>query len=231
MKIFLGYGYNQRDEWVETLVEPLVQSFDFDVVSGKGLEGAVLREEVKSRISKASAAIGLATRRDAKQDGSWTTHRWVSDELTYADGQGLKTLEIREQGVEEQVGLRDGIGRLHFDIAAKELLLVELAQVLQRWRRELSRVRLQLLPADIQRKIVPIYRDPGFECVYRAMIEAEESEPIKVRPIPLKGGLFIELKDVPLDAAVQVEISFDGRKLTSGFEAIDAPGITLQGDL
>ena len=231
MKIFVGYGYNPRDQWIEELAIPLIQTFDFSVVSGKGLESGVLRDEVTARIEGARAAVGFATRRDEKLDGHWTTHRWVSDELTYADSLGRRTLEIRENGVEDQVGLRDGIGRLHFDGESRETLLVALAKVMQRWRRELQQVRLQLLPAGIQSKIVPLYRKPGFMCTYRARVAAEEQEQREVRPIPIKGGLFIELRDLPEHALVQVEISYDGKSLTSGFEAIDAPGITLQGDL
>ena len=69
MKLFVGYGYNARDEWIEELVFPLIQSFDFEVESGKGLEGQSLSEQVKKRIEKSRAAIGFCTRRDPLATG------------------------------------------------------------------------------------------------------------------------------------------------------------------
>jgi hypothetical protein len=35
MRIFVGYGYNDRDKWIEDLVFPLLESFGCDVVEGK----------------------------------------------------------------------------------------------------------------------------------------------------------------------------------------------------
>jgi len=42
MKIFVGFGYHQRDEWIKELVFPLINSFDGDVISGEEIFGAVL---------------------------------------------------------------------------------------------------------------------------------------------------------------------------------------------
>ncbi len=231
MKLFVGYGYNARDEWIEEWVFPLIRAFDFEIESGKGLEGLDLRDEVKRRIERSRAAIGFATRRDEKMDKSWTTHRWVLNELTYADARGLRSVEIRESGVENHGGIRDGLGWVGFEDNRKEVLLVQLAAILQRWRKELQSVRLYLLPATIQSKIGPIYRSPDFKCVYRLMIDAEESDPLEAKVVPDKGGLFIKLRDVPFDASVQVEISHAGKTIRSRFEPIDAPAITLEGDL
>jgi len=231
MKLFVGYGYNERDQWVEDWVFPLIRSFDFEVESGKGLEGLDLRDEVKRRIEKSRAAIGFATRRHEKVDGFWTTHRWVVNELTHADSRGLRSVEVRESGVEDQAGTRDGLGRVEFDFARKEALLVQLAAILQRWRRELQSVRVYLLPATLQSKINRIYRSPEFKCIYRSMIEAEESEPVEAKVIPDKGGFYIKLRDVPVNSSVQIEITHDGKTLRSFFEPIDAPGITLEGDV
>lgn len=230
MKLFVGYGYNDRDQWIEEWVFPLIRSFDFEIESGKGLEGQDLRDEVRSRIEKSRAVIGFTTRRVQQVDNNWSTHRWVIDELTHARAHKVRHMEVRESGVDPQEGMRGGLGRLDFDFERKEALLVKLAAVLQRWRRELQSVRVWLLPASIRPMIMRKYREPGFKCVYRTMIEAEESEPIEVQPVPYKGGVFIRLRDVPLNAAVQVEISHDGKTFSSDFEPIDAPTLTLVGD-
>ena len=230
MKVFVGYGYNDRDTWIEDWVFPLIRSFDFEIESGKGLEGLGLSEEVRARIGKSRAVIGFTTRRVQQVNDYWSTHRWVVDELTHAGNLGLRHMEVRESGVDPQEGMRNGLGRLDFDFERKEVLLVELAAVLQRWRRELQSIQVWLLPEAIRPMIMRSYRDQGFKCVYRTMIEAEESDPVEVRPVPYKGGVYIKLRDVPLNAAVQVEICCDGKTFRSDFEPIDAPTLTLLGD-
>ena len=39
MKIFVGYGYNDRDKWIEDLVFPLIEAFDDTPVAGKEIFG------------------------------------------------------------------------------------------------------------------------------------------------------------------------------------------------
>ena len=34
MRIFIGYGYNDRDRWIEDLVFPLLTAFGCDLVHG-----------------------------------------------------------------------------------------------------------------------------------------------------------------------------------------------------
>jgi hypothetical protein len=39
MKIFVGYGYNERDKWVEDLVFPRIEAFGDRPVSGQEIFG------------------------------------------------------------------------------------------------------------------------------------------------------------------------------------------------
>jgi hypothetical protein len=39
MRIFIGYGYNERDKWVEDYAVPLVKAFECEVVHGKAVYG------------------------------------------------------------------------------------------------------------------------------------------------------------------------------------------------
>jgi len=57
MKLFIGYGYNARDQWIEDWVFPLVRSLDFEVESGKPIEGEHLRDAVRARVETPRAAI------------------------------------------------------------------------------------------------------------------------------------------------------------------------------
>ena len=42
MRIFVGYGYNERDKWVEDYVLPLLVAFGCEVVHGKAVYGGAL---------------------------------------------------------------------------------------------------------------------------------------------------------------------------------------------
>ena len=42
MRIFVGYGYNERDKWVEGYVLPLLVAFACEVVHGKAVYGGAL---------------------------------------------------------------------------------------------------------------------------------------------------------------------------------------------
>ena len=35
MRVFLGYGYNDRDEWIKRDVFPILEAMNLEVVSGK----------------------------------------------------------------------------------------------------------------------------------------------------------------------------------------------------
>lgn len=230
-KIFVGYGYNVRDQWIEDLVLPLIRSFGFDVETGKDGHGQDLSPLVKDRIKGSHAAIGFATRRDQLQNDTWTTHRWVTDELAFAAGRQLPLVEIREDGLDPQLGVQHGRVYMQFTDATREsFLLKDFVPLLNRWRRELSRIRLQLLPETIGPKIIPVYRQPGFKCVYRVMHEAEERDPLETKILPISGGLFVDVGGVPDGASVQVEISHDGHTLSSRFESVEYPSVMLQGN-
>ena len=71
MRIFLGYGYNERDAWVEQHVVPILRAMSIDTVDGKDMHGEVLQEGVKNRIDIADAVIGFCTlRRDKSRPTS-----------------------------------------------------------------------------------------------------------------------------------------------------------------
>jgi len=77
MRIFVGYGYNIRDKWVEDYVFPLLLAFGCEVVHGKAVYGGTLPDEVMKSIRTADAAIGFTTRREAITAGQFKTHDWV----------------------------------------------------------------------------------------------------------------------------------------------------------
>jgi hypothetical protein len=42
MRLFIGYGYNDRDKWIEELVFPLAEALGCEVVRGKVMYGETL---------------------------------------------------------------------------------------------------------------------------------------------------------------------------------------------
>lgn len=52
MTLFVGYGYDTRDAWIEQLMFPPIPSFDSESESGNGLKGEVLSNTAKKRIEK-----------------------------------------------------------------------------------------------------------------------------------------------------------------------------------
>ena len=47
MRVFIGYGYNDRDKWVEDHVFPLVTAFGCEVLHGKTVYGGEVSREVR----------------------------------------------------------------------------------------------------------------------------------------------------------------------------------------
>ena len=74
MRIFAGYGYNQRDRWIEDYVLPLIVAFGYEVIHGKAVYGGRLLDEVMKAIRTSDAMLGFTTRRELVAPGKWRTH-------------------------------------------------------------------------------------------------------------------------------------------------------------
>jgi hypothetical protein len=62
MKIFVGFGYNDRDSWVPDFVFPLIRAFGCEVVTGEDMPAEVISDEVRRRVESADALIAFRTR-------------------------------------------------------------------------------------------------------------------------------------------------------------------------
>lgn len=228
MKIFVGFGYKERDSWIPDFVFPLIRAFGCEVVTGEDMAGQVISDEVRRRVENADALIAFRTRRgDPDAGGVYRTHRWVEDELTYALGQGLQVVEVREEGVDDQGGLLGDRQWMPYREEERDKLLVELAQAIGDWSRSVS-VTLQLLPPAFVDEIRPLLRAPGFRCTYTLLEGSHESEPERVQVRPIKGGLFIQVKGISPQSLIQVSIEGNGMRWSSDFESPDAIGINLK---
>lgn len=61
MRVFIGYGYNARDLWVEKYVIPLVTAFGCTVVHGRAVFGGALPSEITGLIRSCDAMFGFTT--------------------------------------------------------------------------------------------------------------------------------------------------------------------------
>ena len=123
MKIFVGFGYNQRDAWIKEIVFPIIESFDAEILSGENLQGLVLADGVKEKITECDALLGFFTPRDEKANGKFTTHDWVRDEFTFALNSGKEAVPVVESKVDWNDGMAGNRQRVEFKEEAKEKLL------------------------------------------------------------------------------------------------------------
>src|SRR5262245_59535417 len=132
MRLFVSYGFNDRDRWVEELVFPLLRATGCDVVHGKTEYGNGLAHSIRDTILDCDALIGFATRRELVGN-RWSTHRWVIEELATAFGR-LPVIEVRENGVDPQPGMLIGHHLISYEETHRDRCLVDIAQVAARLR-------------------------------------------------------------------------------------------------
>jgi hypothetical protein len=230
MNVFVAYGYNNRDSWIEDLVFRLVKAFGNNVVTGEKMEGEVVSEGVKERIHASDAMLAFATRRgDPDGAGLYQTHRWVTDELALALQANMPVVEIRETQVDVQGGIAGDRQHIEYDDEARDKFLVQLAEVLGRWARGRSR-NLRLLPPEVVGRIRPQMQQQGFRCTYSTFKDGRgfpEKEALLVRR---EGGLYLMAKDVPPEMLVQIRVQAAGFSWTSDYIDIDSLSVELVED-
>jgi len=225
LKVFVAYGFNERDSWIPELVFPLVRAFGGEVVTGEDLQGQQITDAVRREIDQADALIGFRTLREGEAAGM--SHRWVEDELAYA--RTAKVLEVREDGVSGQGGLLGDRQWIPYRPAERDRLLVELVKTLGRWMRE-NTVKLQLLPQEFVDEISDLLETPGLRCTYTVLERGRESEPRPAEIRPITGGLFIFADGLSADALMRVRVEGHGRRWRSVFQGIDSVSVHLTAD-
>lgn len=234
MRIFVGYGYNDRDKWVEDFVFPLIEAFGDTPVAGKEIFGQNLDDGVRGLIKECDALMGFATHREnPDQHGLWKTHRWVTDEIATADAQDPKIpfVEIREIGVDPQLGIGSGKSHIRYDEKERDRCLLALAQTISRWHSEMRVCVLQLAPEQFIKAIIPRIGDANLRCTFQ-LINAntgKESNVIATDIIQQKEGLFVYLKNVPSERFVRLRVSYGAKFLwASEYQKPDTRVISLK---
>src|ERR1035437_5542821 len=133
MRVFLGYGYNDRDEWIKRDVFPILEAMNLEIVSGKEMHGDVLQEGVKERIESSDGLIGFSTLRLGQKKADFGSHIWVRDEMAYALALKKHVVEVREKQVNIGEGLVGDRQRIELDPKDRLRCIAELVKVVSSW--------------------------------------------------------------------------------------------------
>jgi len=232
MKVFIGFGYNENDKWIEHLVIPLVEALGCEVVTGEEMQGERLSDGVIERISDSDACIGFLTKRGKKPnpDGTFSTHRWVIEELTTALNKGKPVYEIREKGIDAQKGIIGDRQRLDFEETPKVLL--EVVKFVMKEKNKLSTKIFMLLPPEILSDIRPHLANGDMTCAYRFMYKTKYYEPEATILERFQGGYGIIIKKIPSeDALIEIKIKGPNRlSWSSGFVSVGLINVNIQKD-
>lgn len=228
MKIFVAYGYNERDKWVPNLVFPIIKAFGDEIITGEELQGEQITDAVLREIRQSDALMAFVTRRDKKDETRWTTHRWVTDEISSALTYKLLVAEIRELGVDEQGGIAGDRQRIAYNENERDKCIVEIVKILGKWHSG-DTIDLQLLPDEFVQNIRPLLRNPSLRCTYKILdSNGDPSDEIPATILPITGGLFVRAKNVPRLSFIQIRVECSGNSWSSNFEKTDSLGIRLQ---
>jgi hypothetical protein len=232
MRVFVGYGYNARDIWVETHVVPLVQAFGWDVVHGQAVFGGALPEEVLKLIRASDAMIGFTTRREAVAGNQFQTHPWVVQELTMAYSQDprIPFVEVRESGVISPGGAIEAADfqRIDYDESDRATCLRDIARALQKFRDRTRIITVRLRPASVVEQIGAVLDSASFTCTCQILRGAVELPPQKIPVRPIKQGLYVQLRGIAADELVRLSISAEGRRWRSDYDSVDTVDVELK---
>ena len=204
MKVFVGFGYNDNDKWIKDLIIPFIEELGCEVVTGEEMQGEKLSDGVISRVADSNACIGFLTRRDAKADGTYTTHKWVIEELALALSNKLPIFEIHDQNIDVQKGITGD--RQWHELEDKAKLMLAIARFINKEKTKLAHKTFMLVPPDFVNEIRPELKSRDTVCTYRFLNKAKFYEPVEATLVRLGQGLGIIVKEIPAEEA-QIEIN------------------------
>ncbi len=227
MKIFVAYGYNERDKWIEELVFPILRAFGVDCETGEETYNGSISEIVKRKIQVCDALIAFTTKREPQNTESVTTHQWVKDELAIAVAHDKKIVEVREIGVDSQGGITSGYKKIKYDEKARDKCLVEIVKAVGDWKKN-NLVRVQLLPEGIHNDLRPLLNDQGLSCHFVIRTGSFNTEEKQAKIERITGGLFVYVPQLDSDSFIQISIRYGSQEWCSDYESLNSFGIHLR---
>jgi hypothetical protein len=222
MKVFVGFGYNDRDHWIEEQVFPILRGMGFTVVDGKDMHGEILQPEVQSRIEQADAAIGFFTIREGQGEADFNSHMWVRDEMVHANAKGKPIIPVKEEGGKVPDGLLGNRQYILLNQNDRLACVVELVGALG--RRNMRRLKLDPDGDQLSKNLQQWRRTTGFVIQYRTQDEVGLESPWRQGRLELVDqGFYLNVVDVPKRAYVEVEGILNGAtQFGSGWVSADA---------
>jgi hypothetical protein len=225
MKVFVGFGYNDRDKWIEEQVFPILRAMAFVVVDGKDMHGEILQPGVQSRIEQCDAAIGFFTLREGQAAADFNSHIWVRDEMLYSLGAKKPVIPVREEGVRLPAGLmgdRQYIPLLQNDRLA---CVVDLVKALG--ARNIRRLKLE--PDDDGLRQSLWRRRNDFLIQYRTQANGIESPFREGRLERVEYAFYLNVSEVPERGLLEVQGILDGaERFNSGWVSADAVPVKIE---
>jgi hypothetical protein len=226
MRVFVGYGYNERDKWIEDRVFPILRCVGFTIVHGKDMHGLQLEPEVTRRLDQSDAAIGFFTIREGQGDADFTSHIWVRDEMMYAIAKGKPIVVVRETGTRLPDGLLGNRQYVPLDQNDRLACVTELLDALG--QRQILRVRLDPSDDSLRLNLWRWRRATGFAIRYRTKNEGLDSDFRNGRLELVDQGFYLNLAEVPSKAMIEVEGVLNNETMfTSGWVSADAVQIRV----
>lgn len=222
MTVFVSFGYNDRDEWIQRQVFPVLRGMGFNVTDGKDMHGQMLQPTVQGRIEQSDAAIGFFTLREGQGQAEFNSHVWVRDEIVYALAKGKPIIYIKEDGARVPDGLLGNRQSIPLRQDDRLACVVELVSALG--RRDIRRLKLDPEGDDLRRSLQRWQRAASFSIQYRTRDEhGNESGRRQGRLEIVDQGFYLNVSDVPKKAYVEVEGFLDGAsQFSSGWASADA---------
>jgi hypothetical protein len=221
MRIFIGYGYNERDQWIETDVFPILEAMNLEIVHGKDMHGDVLQDGVKERIENSDGLIGFSTLREGQKKADFASHIWVRDEMSHALALKKRVVEVREKGVNIGEGLVGDRQRVELDPKNRLRCIAELVKVVNGW----SMRRLLLVPkdTDVGRRIHRAIVKDELLISYRCRTGNTISRPKEGRIEKINSGLYLNAIGLPDNSLVEIQGSTraEGVLFNTGWAAAD----------
>ncbi len=232
MRVFIGYGYNQRDKWIEDYVFPLLVAFGCEVAHGKAVYGGALSDEITKEIRSSDAMIGFTTRREPVGQNQFRTHDWVVQELLTAHQQNppIPWVEVREQGVISPGGILEAVQtqRINYREENRAERLVQIAEALRRLHELTRTITVRLGPGPLMDEVSTMLEDPSFSCTCERLQGLRQIAAHNTPVLPIKGSLFVRLRGIASNELVRITISARDRTWRSEYESVDTVDIQVK---
>jgi hypothetical protein len=203
MRIFVGYGYNDRDQWIERDVFPILEAMNLEIVSGKDMHGDVLQEGVRERIEYSDGLIGFSTLRQGQKRADFGSHIWVRDEMAHALALKKRVVEVREKGVNIGEGLVGDRQLIDLDPKDRLRCIAELVKVVSGW--SMRRLHLVTRDTDLERRIRRAIVKDELVVTYCCRAGNSISKPREGRIDVVNQGFYLNAIGLPDNSLVKVE--------------------------